>query len=62
MTCINGEIQMYYPVIAKFTADYEKQLVITGIKSGMYCHICTIPSGKHENLCKKGPLQTHTKL
>lgn len=36
MTCANSDIRIYHLVIAGFTADYKKQVIITGIKSRMH--------------------------
>lgn len=60
-TCADGEVQIYYPVIAEFIPNYEEQVVITNIKSGIQCPTCTVPANKHENLHKNLPLRTYKK-
>lgn len=52
MICVDGEIWWCYSVIAKFTANYKKYVVITNIKSKMHCPIYTISANKYENLYK----------
>ena len=40
-------------------ADYEEQVLITGVKSGRHCTICTVPPNSRENLTQQWPLRTH---
>lgn len=46
MTYADNEVWICYPVIAEFTNNFEKQVVITDIKSRMHCHIYTVLLGK----------------
>ena len=39
--------------------DYEKQVLITGIKKAQHCSICTVPLHKRENLTKQRDDRTH---
>lgn len=38
--CANASIQQCHSIITGMTINYEKQVVITGIKLGMQCLIC----------------------
>ena len=40
-------------------ADYEEQVLITGVKSNRHCPICTVPPNERENITKQWPLRTH---
>jgi hypothetical protein len=40
-------------------ADYEKQVLTTGIKKAQHCSICTVPPNERENLIKKWNNWTH---
>jgi Plavaka transposase len=33
ITCTDGKIRVYYPIILSIIADYEEQVVIIGIKN-----------------------------
>jgi Plavaka transposase len=40
-------------------ADYEEQVLITGVKSQQHCTICQVPPNRRENLLERHPLRTH---
>jgi hypothetical protein len=40
-------------------ADYEEQVLLTGVKSGRHCTICQVPPSERENLQKRWPKRTH---
>ena len=40
-------------------ADYEEQVLITGIKKAQQCSICTVPPHERENLTKQWNYRTH---
>jgi uncharacterized membrane protein YbaN (DUF454 family) len=40
-------------------ADYEEQVLLTGVKSGCHCTICQVPPSERENLQKRWLKQTH---
>jgi hypothetical protein len=48
-----------YQIIAGFMADYEEQVLITGIKKAQHCSICTVLSHERENLTKQWDDRTH---
>jgi hypothetical protein len=62
--CADGHQHLCYPIIAGFIADYEEQVLITGIKKAQHCSICTVPPHERENLMKQWDNRTHelTKL
>ena len=47
--CIDGYNYQCYLIIAGFMADYEEQVLITGIKKAQHCSICTVPPHEREN-------------
>ena len=57
--CADGFTRKCYPTIAGFMADYEEQVVITGIKNGKHCSMCQVPPDCRENLRDKWPYRTH---
>ena len=59
MCYIDDKIQMYHPIIARFTADYEEQVIIPDIKSEVQCPIYIVPNCEQENFSNLRPLQTH---
>ncbi len=59
VTCADGHRHMCYPIIAGFMADYEEQVLITGIKKAQHCSICTVPPHERENLVKRWDDHTH---
>ncbi len=40
-------------------ADYEEQVLITGIKKAQHCSICIVPPNERENLTKRWEHRTH---
>ena len=60
--CANGNLRKCHPIIVSMSVDYEEQVVITSIKSGMQCSMCQVPSNERENLCKKWPKRTHERM
>ena len=50
---------MCYPIIAGFSVDYEEQVLITGVKSGQHCTICTVASDQREDLELQSSPRTH---
>ena len=57
--CADGHNRQCYPIIAGFMADYEEQVLITGIKKAQHCSICTVPPHERENLTKQWDDRTH---
>src|SRR5580658_5188464 len=48
-----------FPIITGIIADYEEQVLLTGIKSGRHCTICQVPPWERENLQKRWPKRSH---
>ena len=48
-----------YLIIAGFMADYEEQVLITGIKKAQHYSICIVPPHERENLTKQWDNWTH---
>jgi hypothetical protein len=59
MRCADGATRMCFPIIASFAADYEEQVIITVVKSGRHCTICTVGSEKREDLHLRALFRTH---
>ena len=59
MMCKDRNVRQCHPIVASMSVDYEEQVVITGIKSGMQCLMCQVPPKERENLCKMWPKRTH---
>ena len=57
--CADGHQRLYYPIIARFMADYEEQVLITGIKKAQHCSVYTVPPHERENLMKRWDNRTH---
>jgi hypothetical protein len=57
--CADGHNRQCYPIIAGFMADYEEQVLITGIKKAQHCSICTVPPHERENLTEQWDDRTH---
>jgi hypothetical protein len=57
--CADGRQRRCHPIIAGFMADYEEQVLITGIKKAQHCSICTVPPHERENLMKQWDHRTH---
>ena len=52
MMCADGNVRQCHTIVAGMSVDYEEQIVITGIKSGMQCSMWQVPPKKRENVCK----------
>ena len=59
VNCADGHNRQCYPIIAGFMADYEEQVLITGIKKAQYCSICTVPPHERENLTEQWEDRTY---
>ena len=59
VTCADGHVRKCYPIIAGIMADYEEQVLITGIKKAQHCSICVVPPNERENLTKRWDDRTH---
>lgn len=57
--CADGCTRKCFPVISGFMADYEEQTLLTGVKSGQPCTICTVPPRECDKLHLQWPEQTH---
>jgi hypothetical protein len=57
--CADGHQRLCYPIIARFIADYEEQVLITGIKKTQHCSIYMVPLCERENLMKRWDNRTH---
>ena len=62
MMCTDRSIQQYHPIITSMSVDYEEQVVIIAINSGIQCLICKVPLEKRENLCKIWALRIHESM
>ena len=59
VTCANRHVRKCYPIIVGIMADYEEQVLITGIKKAQHCSICVVPPNERENLTKRWDDRTH---
>src|SRR5690242_17446128 len=50
MQCSDGKFRLCFPVICAILADYEEQVLITGVKSGRQCTRCHVLPDKREDL------------
>ena len=57
--CADGNVWQCHPIVAGISVDYEEQVVITGIKSGMQYSMCQVPPEERENFCKMWLKRTH---
>ncbi|KAN0076227.1 hypothetical protein V8E54_006369, partial [Elaphomyces granulatus] len=57
--CADGRYRHCFPIITGIIADYEEQVLLTGVKSGRHCTICQVPPSERENLQKRWPKRTH---
>src|SRR6266436_1200354 len=57
--CADRHNRQCYPIIAGFMADYEEQVLITGIKKAQHCSICTVAPHERENLTEQWDDRTH---
>lgn len=52
-------IQQYHSIIVSISVNYDEQIVITDIKSGIQCLMYQVSSKKHKNLYKIWSKKTH---
>jgi Plavaka transposase len=53
-------VRRCYPIMCGIMADYEEQVLLTGVKSRQHCTMCQVPPLKRENLTEKQyPPRTH---
>ena len=57
--CVDGHIWQCHLIISDISDNYEEQVVITCIKSGLQCSIYPIPLEECKNLCKVWLKQTY---
>ena len=57
--CADGQYRHCFPIITGIIADYEEQVLLTGVKSGRHCTICQVPPWERENLQKRWPKRSH---
>jgi hypothetical protein len=57
--CVDARIRRCVSIIIDFICDYEKQILITDIKSEQQCSICQMFFDERENLKKKWSYRTH---
>jgi hypothetical protein len=50
MHCADGNTRKCYPVLCAILADYEEQVLITGVKSGKHCTRCKVLPSNREIL------------
>ena len=62
MIYADGNVWQCHPIIGGISVDNKKQVVITGIKSGMQCSICHVPPEKREIFYKIWLKQTHESI
>ena len=51
--CVDEYYQHCYSIIINFKINYEKQILITSIKSEIQCNICIVFSRRRQNLMTK---------
>ena len=52
--------RLCYPIIAGIMADYEEQVLITGVKNQRHCSMCKVPPNDRENICRDPPWPART--
>ncbi len=52
MMYADGRVRQCHPIITDMSVDYEEQVVITGIKSGMQYSMYQVSPKERENLFK----------
>jgi hypothetical protein len=64
LLCADGLTRQCYPTICAILADYEEQVLLTGVKKNRQCTRCTVALDDWENLCSSHPWRTeeHTRL
>ena len=53
ITCADKKVRRGYPILAGITADYEEQVLITGVRSLQQCPICHVSREEFGRLGKK---------
>ncbi|KAH5236834.1 hypothetical protein HBI72_243840 [Parastagonospora nodorum] len=51
LACADGRIRQCYLTICAILADYEEQVLLTGVKKNRYCTRCTVAPDDREDLC-----------
>ena len=59
MLCADEYHRLCHSIIARFKIDYEKQMLITDVKSQVHCTTCTISSSRRHDLMIKWSSRTH---
>src|SRR3954471_2304521 len=59
MVCADGYTRRCFPILTKMISDYEEQVLLTGVKSGVHCVSCTVKSNERENLLSQHANRTH---
>ncbi|KAI9640247.1 hypothetical protein NHQ30_011297 [Ciborinia camelliae] len=60
--CADGLARYCYPILANFSADYEEQALITGIKYLQQCVNCQCPPNERQHILRHHPLRTHKQM
>ena len=59
LLCPDGYTRRCFPVLAASLADYEEQVLITGVLANQHCTICQVRPEERNNLLKAHPFRTH---
>jgi hypothetical protein len=59
MKCVDSQYRRCFSLLSKFVCDYEKQIIITNVKSEQHCIICRISSEERKNLESTWSRRTH---
>ncbi|KAH4751423.1 hypothetical protein HBH63_242170 [Parastagonospora nodorum] len=51
LACADGRTRQCYLTICAILADYEEQVLLTGVKKNRYCTRCTVAPDDREDLC-----------
>ncbi|KAH5559681.1 hypothetical protein HBI25_110250 [Parastagonospora nodorum] len=51
LACADGRTRQCYPTICAILADYEEQVLLTGVKKNRHCTRCTVAPDDREDLC-----------
>jgi hypothetical protein len=58
LRCADGRTRQCYPTICAILADYEEQVLLTGVKKNRQCTRCTVAPDNREDLCTSYPWRT----
>ncbi|KAH6510364.1 hypothetical protein HBI81_260520 [Parastagonospora nodorum] len=58
LACADGRTRQCYPTICAILADYEEQVLLTGVKKNRHCTRCTVAPDDREDLCGSYPWRT----